>query len=141
METFHSKTNTFSRNLTAFFNDKLKSFGLATSYAELMMLLKKKGDYSQKALAEDLSLAPSTITRFINKLEKKEYVKKVRKGREAFVRLTDSGQKVTSEMEAAYQAAADELTGVFGDKFVVTVGKLLEFGNGVLEEMEENKPD
>jgi len=139
METFHSKTNTFSRNLTAFFNHRLKSFGLATSYVELMILLKKKGEYSQKALAEDLSLAPSTITRFVNKLEKKEYVKKVRQGREAFVKLTDNGLKVTSEMETVYQSAADELNDFFGEKFVVTVGKLLEFGNGVLEGIDENQ--
>lgn len=139
METFHSRTNTFSRNLTAYFNDKLNSFGLATSYVELMILLKKKGDYSQKALAKDLSLAPSTITRFVNKLEKRDYVKKARKGREVFVKLTDNGLKIASEMEKAYQSAADELNEIFGDKFVTTVGKLLEFGNEALEELEENK--
>jgi len=139
MDTFHSRTNTFSRNLTAFFNEKLSSVGLATSYVELMILLKKKEDYSQKALAEDLSLAPSTITRFINKLEKKGYVDKARKGREAYVKLTDEGLKITSEMEKAYQAAADELNEIFGDKFMITVGKLLEFGNGVLEELEEKE--
>lgn len=137
MESFHSKTNTFSRNLTAFFDAKLEKFGLATSYIELMILLYQKDDFSQKELAENLSLAPSTITRFIDKLEKKGYVKKERKGRAAHVSLTKKGRKTSQEMEFAYQSAVDGLKEIVGEKFVITVGKLLDFGNGVLKEKED----
>lgn len=138
MNTFHSETNTFSRNLTAFFDEKLHSFGLATSYVELLLLLKKNGGFSQKSLAKNLSLAPSTITRFIDKLEKQEYVKKERQGREVYVELTEKGLQVSSDMESAYQSAVEELKEMFGEKFVVTVGKLLEYGNDVLRNSGEN---
>lgn len=134
MESFHSKTNTFSRNLTSFFDERLEQFGLATSYVELMILLKRSDDFSQKELAQNLSLAPSTITRFIDKLEKQGYVKKERKGREAYAGLTKNGRIVSEEMESVYQSAVDDLKEIVGEKFVITVGKLLDFGNGVLKE-------
>ncbi|CAN5142784.1 hypothetical protein BH23BAC3_BH23BAC3_22800 [soil metagenome] len=138
MESFHSKTNTFSRNLTAFFDARLEQFGLATSYVELMILLKRSDDFSQKELAQYLSLAPSTITRFIDKLEKQGYVKKVRKGREAYTGLTENGRKVSEEMESVYKSAVEDLKEIVGEKFVITVGKLLDFGNGVLKEAKED---
>jgi len=133
MDSFHSKTNIFSRNLTAFFNARLGQFGLATSYVELMILLNQKEEFSQNELAERLSLAPSTITRFIDKLEKQGLVGKNRKGRQAYVALTQDGRKISKEMESVYQSAVEELQEMVGEKFVVTVGKLLDFGNSVLK--------
>jgi len=138
MESFHSKTNTFSRNLTSFFDARLEKFGLATSYVELMILLNRSDDFSQKELAQHLSLAPSTITRFIDKLEKQGYVKKVRKGREAYAALTENGRKVSEEMESVYQSAVEDLKEIAGEKFVITVGKLLDFGNERLNEAKED---
>ncbi len=137
MHTFHSKANTFSRNLTSYFDSKLSSFGLATSYVELLMLLKKNGGYTQKDLAEQLSLAPSTITRFIDKLIKQNLVVKHRSGREVSVELTDKGNRLSSEMDDLYSQALADLEEVVGEKFIHTVGKLLEYGNKALNDLDE----
>lgn len=141
MHTFHSKANTFSRSLSSYFDSKLSSFGLATSYIELILLLKANGGYTQKELAEQLSLAPSTITRFIDKLIKQDIVMKKRTGREVSVELTVKGNRLSSDMDDQYRRALVELEEIVGEKFINTVGKLFEYGNDALNDIDKEKSE
>jgi DNA-binding MarR family transcriptional regulator len=133
MNTFHSSVNSFSRTLTAFFDEKLSKFNLATSYIELMILMKENDKVSQKEIAEQLSLAPSTITRFVDKLKKEGYLTKKRDGRNMTIELTEKGQKASSDMDREYRSAVDDIRGLMGDKYLETVGKLLNYGSDELE--------
>lgn len=136
MNLFHISVNTFSRNLSSFFDDRLRSFGLATSYIELMIFLLNKGASTQTEIAEYLNLAPSTMTRFVDKLIKKGYVQKQRAGRSVSIELTGRGSEVSEQMKTAYDNVVDELTQMMGDKYVDTVRKLLEFGSEELNKIE-----
>jgi len=139
MNQFHSSVNSFSRTLTSFFDEKLRRFNLATSYIELMILMKENETVSQKDVAEYLSLAPSTITRFVDKLKKKGYLIKKRDGRNVLIELTAKGKEVSSDMEREYLSAVDEVRGLMGDKYLETVGKLLDYGSDEL--VKENAAD
>lgn len=134
MNKFHSSVNSFSRTLTSYFDERLKKFSLATSYIELMILLRKEEATSQKEIAEQLSLAPSTITRFVNKLKKEGYLTKKRDGRNMTIELTEKGQSVSAEMEAEYHATVDSIRDLMGDKYLETVGKLLVYGSKELND-------
>lgn len=129
MNTFHSSVNSFSRTLTAFFDDRLSRFDLATSYVELMILMRRNDEVSQKDIADQLSLAPSTVTRFVEKLKNQGYLTKKRDGRNMTIELTEAGQKVASEMEREYESVVQEIRDLMGDKYLETVGKLLDFGS------------
>lgn len=133
MNTFHSTLNSFSRTLTSFFDERLSHFNLATSYIELMIVMKENDSVSQKEIAEQLSLAPSTITRFVDKLKKKGYLTKKRDGRNMTLKLTKNGQQMAVEMEAEYRSAVDDIRDLMGEKYLETVGKLLEYGSTELE--------
>jgi len=133
MNTFHSTVNSFSRTLTSFFDDKLSRFNLATSYIELMIVMKENDSVSQKEIAERLSLAPSTITRFVDKLKKEGYLTKKRDGRNMAIELTHKGRQVSAEMDNEYRAAVDEIGNLMGEKYLETVGKLLEYGSAEIE--------
>lgn len=135
MNTFHSSVNSFSRTLTSFFDERLSRFNLATSYIELMILMKENESVTQKEIADKLSLAPSTITRFVDKLKKEGYLTKKRDGRNMTIELTDKGRSVSSEMDNAYQAVVEEVRGLMGDKYLETVGKLLEYGSTELDNL------
>ena len=135
MNTFHGTVNSFSRVLTSYFDKKLDRFNLATSYIELMILLRENESVSQKEISELLSLAPSTITRFVDKLKKEGYLTKKRDGRNMTIELTDKGQKVSSDMEKEYQAVVDEIQELMGEKYLETVGKLLDYGSSELEKV------
>jgi len=132
MNLFHSTSNAFARSITSYFDDRLKEYGLATSYVELLLLIRRNDEKSQKEIADELSLAPSTVTRFVDKLVKKGYVEKMRDGREVSVRLSAKGAELSKKLEKEYQAVIDELTDLVGEKYIDTVGKLLEYGSSEL---------
>lgn len=133
MNNFHISVNSFSRSLTSFFDERLNRFNLATSYVELLILMKQSESVSQKDIAEHLSLAPSTVTRFVDKLKKEGYLTKKRDGRNVSIALTKKGLDVSSEMEEEYQSAVDEIHALMGEKYLETVGKLLNYGSKELE--------
>ena len=129
MNTFHSSVNSFSRTLSAFFDDRLSRFNLATSYIELMILMRKNGGVSQKDIASQLSLAPSTVTRFVEKLKNQGYLTKHRDGRNMTIELTDDGRRVSADMEREYESVVQDIRDLMGEKYLETVGKLLDFGS------------
>lgn len=133
MNRFHSTVNSFSRTLASFFDEKLSRFNLATSYIELMIVMKENESVSQKEIAEQLSLAPSTITRFVDKLKKEGYLTKKRDGRNMTIELTPKGRQVSAEMDKEYRAAVEEVRDIMGEKYLETIGKLLEYGSAELE--------
>ena len=137
MDTFHNSVNSFSRTLTSFFDDRLSRFNLATSYVELMILMRGHESVSQKEIADMLSLAPSTITRFVDKLRKEGYITKKRRGRNMTIELTEEGRLISSDMEKEYQEAVQVIRELMGEKYLETVGKLLEYGSRELEHLDE----
>lgn len=136
MDTFHNSVNSFSRTLTSFFDERLSMFNLATSYIELMILMREHESVSQKEIADLLSLAPSTITRFVAKLRKAGYITKKRSGRNMTIELTEEGRQISSEMEREYQEAVRVIRELVGEKYLDTVGKLLEYGSSELENLD-----
>jgi len=139
MDTFHNSVNSFSRTLTSFFDERLSRFNLATSYVELMILMREHETVSQKEIADLLSLAPSTITRFVDKLRKAGYITKKRSGRNMTIELTEEGRLISSDMEREYQEAVKTIRDLIGEKYLDTVGKLLEYGSSELENLDEEE--
>lgn len=95
--------------------------------------MKENDSVTQKEIADHLSLAPSTITRFVDKLKKEGYLTKKRDGRNVTIQLTETGVQTSSEMEAEYRSAVGEIRELMGDKYIETVGKLLDYGSEELE--------
>ncbi|GAA3332914.1 hypothetical protein GCM10020331_094880 [Ectobacillus funiculus] len=61
----------FARNITKISRKRHLIFGdLAPSYLYMIMIVKFHPEITQKELCHKLSIAPSTSTRFIDKLEK-----------------------------------------------------------------------
>lgn len=133
METFHHSINTLSRSITAFFDKHFEESGLATSYVELLVLIRENDSLSQKDIALAMDLAPSTITRFISKLEEMNLVEKHRDAREVVVKLTEKGDNLAKNLQKKYKQAEKELRQILGDKYLETTGKLLDHGVGLLK--------
>jgi DNA-binding MarR family transcriptional regulator len=107
---------------------------LATSYVELLLILYDQDELSQNDLAEEMKLAPSTITRFVNKLVKKGLVQKKKMGRTAVITLSKKGEGQLPTLKRAFDNAVNDLTGVLGDKYVHTTKELLLHGVRLLNE-------
>jgi len=128
MKHFHTTINHFSRQVSSFFDEQLSEFGLATSYVELLLLIRSNGSCTQKTASEALGLAPSTITRFVDKLVKQGLIKKEKDGRESILKLTQKGIDATRKMDIIYREAETKLKEKLGDKYLETTGKLLNYG-------------
>lgn len=132
----HFIVNSFAREVGKIFDDHIKPLGLATSYAELLILLSDSDGMQQQEIADEMNLAPSTITRFIAKLEKEKLVKKRKKTGRSDVILTEKGAQKTDQVQKVYKNAVQELKELLGEKFVETTEQLLKHGTDQLKERE-----
>jgi len=133
----HFTVNSFAREVGKIFDEHVKPLGVATSYAELLMLLSDHDGLQQQDIANQMNLAPSTITRFIAKLEKEKLVKKRKKTGRSDVILTEKGAKKTGQIKIKYTDALNEIERLLGEKFVATTEQLLKHGADQLIERDE----
>lgn len=134
----HSEANTFSRSVSKHFDDYFKDYGLATSYVEVLIYIKNEGPVLQKEIADHLNLDPSTITRFLKKLQKGNWVVKEKvDGRTKIALISDRDEEVTT-LQELYREAEEELSKILGEKFLETTVKLLHHGNSMFEQSKED---
>ena len=74
-------------------DDIFQKTGLSPSHAFILYVLYTKGTVHQKDMGNFLHLSPSTMTRFIQKLETKGYLEKTSEGKNIYLTLTDKGQR------------------------------------------------
>lgn len=135
----HLASNTFSREITRHFDSYFEEYGLATSYVELLLILQDQDELSQNDLADEMKLAPSTITRFVNKLVKKGLIEKKKVGRTAVITLSKKGQELLPALKRSFDNAENDLKGILGDKYVHTIKELLLHGANLLKESDEQE--
>lgn len=94
--------NSLARAMTRMAEEEFGSLGIAPSHAYLLMRVNDIPGISQKDLAAQLSLAPSTVTRFIDELERKGYLTRQVDGKVSHVRLTKEGVQLQEKIVAAW---------------------------------------
>jgi DNA-binding MarR family transcriptional regulator len=132
----YREINALSRMVADHFDSYFKDFGLTTSYVELLLEIKELGPSGQSELSEKLRFAPSTITRFIAKLEKRELVNREKEGRSVIISLTEKGAALVKQLNDAYETARTDLEDKLGPKYVDTTRRLLVHG---LQELSDRK--
>ncbi|MCI1273308.1 MAG: MarR family transcriptional regulator [Clostridiaceae bacterium] len=108
--------NSLARIMTSFAEDEFKKTGLSPNYAFIVMLVCENPKISQKEVGEYLQLTPSTITRFVDKIEQKGFVKRLIDGKSVLLIPTDDGKKLLKEIKAAWKRLHDRYSKILGDK-------------------------
>lgn len=118
------------RVLNKMADDAFKKTGLAPTYGFILLILEEKNGISQKEIANMLHIAPSTITRFIEKLENKGLVETVPEGRMSLVYLTDEGKEAAIATHSSWDELHDAYGAILGgkesDQLAVTLGKIAD---------------
>ncbi|EMF0271099.1 MarR family winged helix-turn-helix transcriptional regulator [Enterococcus hirae] len=91
------------RLLNKMADEAFKKTGLTPTYGFILLILKEKDGLPQKDIAQLLCSAPSTIARFVEKLEYKGYIKTVSDGRLSLVYLTDQGREFVKEIDSSWE--------------------------------------
>jgi DNA-binding MarR family transcriptional regulator len=95
-------TSTLTRAITKIAEEEFRTTGLSPTYAFLLMVLKDKPCISQKELGEILRMAPSTITRFIEKLANSGYVTRRTEGKLSLIDITPKGTELMVGIDQAW---------------------------------------
>lgn len=125
---------TMSRLITKMTEEVFMPTGLAPSYAFMQMLVNETPGITQNEIAARLHLAPSTVTRFLEKLLAKELVFKTAEGKQSLIRPTEKGLALEPELKAAWQALYKRYCDILGETFAVELTASMAKANRLLGE-------
>lgn len=108
--------NALSRVITKMADEAFSSTGLAPSYAFLLMTVNVKPGIQPKELSKQMQLTPSTITRLIEKMESKGFVKRKSVGRATEVYPTDKSLEVDSKIKSSWVKLYKQYTEILGEE-------------------------
>jgi DNA-binding MarR family transcriptional regulator len=108
--------NSLARIITRMAEEEFRRTGLSPSHAFLMMLVNDHPGIGQKALCEQLHLAPSTVTRFIDTLVYKGYLNRHTDGKTSKVYATKAGENLRQPIADAWKSLHRRYAKVLGLK-------------------------
>jgi MarR family transcriptional regulator, organic hydroperoxide resistance regulator len=108
--------NSLARVITRMAEEEFRKTGLSPSHAFLLMLATDNPGIGQKELCEQLNLAPSTVTRFIDTLVYKGYLNRKSEGKASNVHVTEEGKKLRSSIDEAWKNLHKRYAKVLGLK-------------------------
>lgn len=118
-----------NRKVSKLADDAFKSTGLPPTYAFLLAQLRNHEAVSPKELSTTLCLAPSTITRFLDKLEANNYINRTFDGKSAKISLTAKGHEIQVSIDNAWDELRQILVTTLGEEESHTFVKHLKLIN------------
>lgn len=107
--------NRLGRAITRIAEEEFAPTGLTPMYGYAIRLVNGRPGITQKELAEKLSIAPSTLTRFVDKLEVKQLVRRSVQGKTVMLYPTPKGQSLEGEIRLASQRLKARYKEILGD--------------------------
>ncbi len=104
-----------SRTLSRIAEEEFAVTGLAPSYAFLLMGVNETPGIGPGALAEEMQLAASTVTRLVDKMEAKGYVKRKTSGKAAKIYPTQKSKDLDESIRNAWDSLYKRYTNVLGE--------------------------
>lgn len=91
--------NALTRKVNKIWEQAFQDLELSPSHAYLLRVVLASPGISQQGIANELKLEKSTITRFVEALENKGYLKRVKTGREQCVYPTQAATDIFDQLE------------------------------------------
>ncbi|WP_232426327.1 MarR family winged helix-turn-helix transcriptional regulator [Cytobacillus praedii] len=88
----------FARQMEKLAGEAFAQIDIPPSYAYLIITLNDHPAITQKELCERLTIAPSTSTRFIDKLVKRNLVERKPDGKQVLISLTEEGKSLCKDI-------------------------------------------
>lgn len=114
-------------------DQQFKEYGFSGSYAFIVIAVQRNNGLSQKQISDVFKLAPSTVTRFVDKLVKKGLLKRSQQGKEMLLTLTADGVNMATRLEDDLKILDAEIIENLGDKYLDTLNRMLEHGIQLFE--------
>lgn len=108
--------NSLARAITRMAEEEFRPTGLSPSHAFLMVLVNEKPGIGQKELCEELHLAPSTVTRFVDTLVHRGFLVRKSEGKSASVFPTGTGKDLQPAILEAWKRLHQRYARILGRK-------------------------
>lgn len=96
-------TSKLHRNIKRISEKVFKPTGLPPSHGMIMLFLDEWKELSPGDISESLDFKPSTVTRFLDKLEKMKYIERRKDSRYSYVSLSRKGVAKIPEIKGAFE--------------------------------------
>ncbi len=124
-ENIYFLASALSRKLSADADEAFAPIGLSSSHALILMLVNNDPGVRPSELAEQLYLKPSTITRLVQKLERRELVRKEAKGRSKSIVCTSKGKELAVEIDEIWQQLFRQKEAELGERYVAVLSEMI----------------
>ena len=119
-------SNTLARVIAQMAEEEFMATGLSPTYAFLLMLVNEKAGVTPMELAGKLNLAPSTVTRLVDKLVAKGFVTRRSEGKNSYVHPTGRSMELQKEIEVAWKSLHSRYSKILGSKEGDAISKLID---------------
>jgi DNA-binding MarR family transcriptional regulator len=108
-------SNALARLMTKIADEEFSSTGLTTSYAFLLMTINDKPGIQPTEISRHMMLTPSTVTRLIDKLESKRYLKREYEGKLAKVFPTEKSLVLDKKLRESWHKLFIKYSDLLGE--------------------------
>jgi DNA-binding MarR family transcriptional regulator len=128
-------SNKLNRIINRIADEEFLKTGLSTSHALTLLNIINQPGISQKDLSRDMTIKPSTTTRFIDKLESKGLVERKAVGKISYLYSTDKGTEMKDEISESWGNLYQRYSKILGEEKGI---KLTAEVNKAAIELEKN---
>ncbi len=110
---YHS-ANALSRIMTKISDEEFSVVGLTSSYAFLLMTVNEEPGIQPTEISQQMQLTPSTVTRLIEKMEYRGYLKRESVGRTTEVYPTEDALKLQPKLREVWRKLFKRYSDILG---------------------------
>ena len=90
---------------------------ICPTHAFLLIILQDEPEgMSVNKISETLTTAPSTVTRFVDKLVLKKYVERIKIGKQSFTKITEEGKDLMPKLYEAWDNIFENIENLVDNK-------------------------
>lgn len=126
-------TASLSRKTTKLAEDCFKPIGLTPSYAFLMMIVHENPGMEPKMLSKQLNLAPSTVTRFVDKLVYQGYLRRETIGKNILIYPEQKCFDIQNDIQKCHKNLYTKYCEILGEDLANTLNKSIFYATKKIE--------
>lgn len=113
------------RRLTKEADEEFATVGLSSSHALILLLVHQEPGIQPSHLARKLHLKPSTITRLVAKLERRQLVEKESQGRATSIVCTNEGEDLAVTVNKKWEKLLQDKQQQLGDRYTEVLSEMI----------------
>ncbi len=125
--------NSLARYINEMTESAFENLGISASYGHLMLLIIDNPNLTIGELSKRMNLKPSTMTRFIDKLETRKYITKETNGRNVLISPTQKGTELKPKILEALKVLYNNYCELLGEDFAKKITEDIYLANLKLE--------